>query len=148
MKQELLLIVDRAFKKEKYTIGRLSYRGFNEKNELVEKKDLYCNTLEDKWCDFKNGIKDKVAGHTAIPDGKYQVILDMSNRFKRILPLLIAVPYYEGVRIHRGNKAEDTEGCILVGKNDSPGWVSNSTFWETEIIKLIQQYKKCFIVIK
>lgn len=148
MKFELLLMLERVFKKDKYIVGRLGYKGFDEKDNQIEKVDFLCNTLEDKYSDFKNGVKDKIAGYTAIPDGKYQVKLTMSNRFKRILPELLAVPYYEGIRIHRGNRAEDTEGCILVGKNDSPGWVSNSTFWETEIINLISQYKTCYINIK
>jgi len=148
MKNELLLLVDRAFKKEKYTIGRLGYKGFDEKDTIIENVPFLCNTLEDKWIDWKGGMKDKIAGETAIPDGKYQVKLTMSNRFKRILPEIIGVCFFEGIRIHRGNRAEDTEGCLLVGKNDSPGWVSNSTYWETEIIKLISQYKTCWINIK
>lgn len=148
MKEELLLVVDRAHKKDKYTIGNLSFKGFDEQGNLIDKNDFFCNTLEDRWCNFKNGIKDKIEKETAIPDGKYAVALTMSHRFKRILPLINNVPFFESVRIHRGNKAEDTEGCLLVGKNDSPGWVSNSTHWETEIIKLISQYKKCWILIK
>ncbi len=59
----------------------------------------------------------KVYGKTAIPRGKYSVVVTMSNRFKRLLPLLESVPGYEGVRIHPGNTAEDTEGCLLPGMN-------------------------------
>lgn len=81
------------------TIGRLSIDG-----------EPFCWTLEDK---VRTG--PKVYGQTAIPSGTYGVKLTMSQRFKRVLPLLVDVPGFEGVRVHPGNSAADTEGCILVG---------------------------------
>ena len=74
-------------------------------------------TLEDKYREVEGQPVSswKVPAVTAIPKGTYKVIVNMSNRFKINLPLLLNVPGFEGVRIHTGNSSKDTEGCILVG---------------------------------
>ncbi len=90
-------------------IKRHKSLGNSTAGELFVDGKFECYTLEDV-------IRDtKIAGKTAINQGKYKVIIDMSNRFKRLLPLLLDVKDFAGVRIHPGNTSEDTEGCILVG---------------------------------
>ena len=80
-----------------------------------------CDTLEDVCRDLnKDGDLDdkgetKIYGETAIPSGTYKMIINMSPRFKKLLPRLIDVKGYDGVLIHMGNFAKDTHGCILVG---------------------------------
>lgn len=81
----------------------------------------FCKTLEDtdRGLDSHMSLEEikkiKVHSQTAIPKGTYQVVVSFSNKFQKSLPELLDVPGYSGIRIHTGNKAEDTEGCILVG---------------------------------
>lgn len=127
------LLLERKYLKSNYTIGRLY---INDK--------FFCNTLEDCVRDInKNGTFDcgefKIKGHTAIPYGKYEIKVTYSPKFKRELPLLLNVPHFEGIRIHRGNTHNDSSGCILVGENTKKGMVLNSSKYEEEIIKLMKK---------
>lgn len=81
---------------------------------------LECFTLEDIPRTFK------IPGKTAIPAGTYDIELTYSPRFKCTLPLLKNVKGFEGIRIHAGNRAEDTEGCILVGAIKGKGEILQS----------------------
>ena len=103
------LVLTRIAKRKTYTIGRLEIEGAGE--------NLYfCDTLEPTWRDYAHGGR-KVKGRSAIPEGRYAVVISWSPKFKAWLPILLGVPNFSGIRIHAGNTAADTEGCILVGKN-------------------------------
>lgn len=126
--------IDRAWKRDGYTISRLYVNGV-----------LFgCNTLEDTDRGLRKDMSlaevksKKVYGETAIPCGSYECVYTYSTRFKKMLPLLLAVPGFEGIRIHSGNSAKDTLGCILVGKNDKKGLVSDSRFWTDKLIQTMK----------
>ena len=82
----------------------------------------FCDTLEDTCRPIRN-FHDKIVGRTAIPEGKYKVHWTKSPRFRRYLPEIIEVPWFSGIRIHAGNTAEDTRGCILVGRKHRDGYI-------------------------
>lgn len=68
----------------------------------------------------------KIHGKTAIPTGRYKIVLTYSPRFKKILPELKNVKGFAGIRIHVGNYPKDTEGCLLPGTTPSVDCVLNS----------------------
>jgi len=81
--------------------------------DLLVDSNFFCYTLED----IVRKPGEKIYGRTAIPSGKYEVVLSMSNRFKKLIPELLNVPNFTGVRMHGGNTSEDTEGCIILARN-------------------------------
>ena len=126
------IIIRRIAKRSDYTIGRMYVDG-----------RYVCDTLEDtdrgltQTMDAREIERRKVRGRTAIPTGEYQVAMNVkSPRFGSksfyqlvcggMLPRLVDVPGYDGVLIHCGNSAADTDGCILVGENKAVGMVLRS----------------------
>jgi hypothetical protein len=92
------LVLTRRWFTPKCTIGTLDIDGNAE-----------CYILEDVEREVK------IPKETCIPLGTYMVVIDFSNRFQRRLPRLLDVPQFTGIRIHPGNMAKDTEGCLLPG---------------------------------
>ncbi len=90
----------------------------------------------------------KIPGATAIPAGKYRVVLSQSQRFKRLLPEVLHVPGFLGVRIHRGNGPSDTEGCPLVGTGRTMGKVTGSAVAETRLMELLKDQTNVWLVVE
>ena len=146
------LILERIAKRKAYTIGRLSIkREVNDEYRTYEYEDYFCDTLEPTWRDYQNGGY-KVKGKSAIPEGRYAVVISYSPKFRAWLPILLGVPKFEGIRIHAGNTAEDTEGCILVGKNREVGKVLDSRIWlgrlKQKIVEAKEKGEAVWIIVK
>lgn len=123
------LRVERLWKKSAYTVGRLFVDG-----------KFFCNTLEDTVRDLSN--EKKVYGKTAIPYGEYKVVYNWSPKFGRNLPRLLNVPAFEGILIHPGNTADDSAGCILVGRNTEVGRLTESRYTSDKLNVLIEDAQR------
>ena len=131
----------RIAKRKTYTIGRLAIVNRTDDEYLAgQKEEYFCDTLEPTWRDYANGAH-KIKGCSAIPEGRYAVVISFSPKIKQWLPILLGVPRFSGIRIHAGNTAADTEGCILVGKNKIVGQVVDSRIWLYRLKKKISEAK-------
>lgn len=111
--------------RDKYTIGRLFIDG-----------EYFCDTLEDIPREVK------IINETCVPKGVYKVIINLSNRFKRLMPLLLNVPGFDGIRIHNGVNQNNTSGCILVGKNTIIGQLTDSKNIFESLFKILNATKE------
>lgn len=132
----------RSWRKSDYTIGKLYVNG-----------SFLCCTLEPTDRHLFQGqplekmLSIKVKGKTAIPTGTYRIRVTESPKFKRELIELVDVPAFNGIRLHRGNTVQDTEGCILPGENSAVGKVTNSTKFEETLTALIKNENEAYITI-
>lgn len=138
---ELKLI--RTKSNKDYTEGKLYINGV-----------YFCDTLEDKDRGlFQTMAVDtiktiKVYKETCIPYGKYRVVLSMSKRFGKVMPEVLNVKVFTGIRMHPGNTIYDTEGCILVGKKSSDGVVSNSRKTFNVLMNILKNEKAISLIIE
>ena len=137
----LRLKTQRAWKKADYTIGRFFV---NDARFYESLEDTDRGTTSNYSVASIRLIK--IAGRTAIPSGVYKVVLSVSPRFKSkawaaryggLVPEILGVKGFSGVRIHPGNTAADTDGCILIGENKAKGALVNS---QKRYLELMDKY--------
>lgn len=139
MKLKLVRIANRPT----YCIGKLYLDGV-----------YFCDTIEDtdRGLDDSMSVREimskKVKGQTAIPTGTYTIEITYSPKYKRMMPLLLGVKGYSGIRIHSGNTSKDTEGCLLVGKNTKVGMVTDSRNTYQKLYAILYNQKDITIEIK
>ena len=124
-------------------------RKYRNNNYCIDKLYINGKYFSDVLEDPDRGLTDsmsleeikriKIKGNTCIPYGTYHITITYSPRFKKNLPLLNNVKGFDGIRIHSGNKPQDTEGCLLPGFNKVKGQVINSKVTTDKLIAQIQQ---------
>lgn len=138
--KDLELLIVRKSGGEKYTKGEMFANGVHL-GYTCEDEDRFLES---------GGVK--VKGETAIPRGRYRVIISYSNRFARYMPEVLEVPQFTGVRIHGGNTVKDTEGCPLLGAQLTPDGVRDRAAVNTHLMHMIgdalQGGGKCWLEIR
>lgn len=135
--KDMELILKRDTFTDESTIGKLTIDG-----------ELICYILEDKDMRLTDSmplaeiVSTKVYGKTAIPYGRYEIDWTLSNRFKVFMPILKNVKGYEGIRIHKGNTAIDTLGCLICGTRKKNNMVTESTMATKKLYDKIDSAKK------
>ena len=124
-----------------YCIGKLYIDGVYF-SDTIEDTD---RGLDDKM-DEKEILKRKIKGETAIPTSIYPIQITYSPKYKKMMPLLLNVKGYSGIRIHSGNTAKDTEGCLIVGKNKEVGKVLESRITYNALFRKLMQAKGKIII--
>ena len=150
------LVLTRIAKRKAYTIGRLSIlKEENEEYRTYTREAYFCDTLEPPVLETKTTVSKEAVLRSpakvqslkpfAIPDGRYAVVITWSPKFKMWLPVLLGGPdfnrLFKGIRIHMGNTAADTAGCILVGRNQIVGRLLESRKWLYELKQKIVEAK-------
>src|SRR3990167_1231058 len=128
---------------------RLKRSVFTNKSTIGELYDpignFICFSLED-CC-----RKEKIQNMTAIPSGRYEVVVAWSERNQRPMPRLLSVPYFTGILIHAGNYPSHSSGCILVGRKKAEDSIFESVLAFDELftkIKKLTEKGKLFIDIE
>ena len=124
----------RKYYQAKYTIGRL-YVNNRFFSDCLEPPSLH---LTERSA-LGTILIAKYKGYRAIPTGRYRILITRSRRFGRWLPLLMNMKGFEGIRIHAGNKPEDTRGCVLLGFNRRKGYVLDSTRCVLTLVKMMTE---------
>ena len=119
------------------TLNRIFLGSSATIGELYVDREHIADTLEDRV----RPEGEKVYGKTAIPEGVYKVVLSYSQRFKKILPEILNVPNFTGIRMHCGNSSADSSGCVLIGTWDGEkeDWISNSKVAFNKLMSLLQK---------
>ncbi len=122
--------------KDTYTIGKLYIDG-----------KWFCDVIEDvdrglfDSMSEKEILAKKKYCETAIPYGLYRVTITYSPKYKKMMPLINNVKGFSGIRIHSGNYAEDSCGCLIVGKNTKVGMVTDSRNTYNKLMKVLEKEK-------
>lgn len=141
------IILTRKDFQKNCTIGELEIVHYGFKCFSLEDfdRDLYQKTP------LTDIAQQKIHGQTAIPYGRYEVAITYSSRFKKMMPQILDVPGFAGIRIHNGNFAGDTEGCVLLGMDRGEDMIFRSREACTKFLQVVEpacKMEKVYITIQ
>lgn len=127
-----------------------------ERKEFTEKSTIGDFIIDGEWFCYclEDMVREpgvKVPGKTAIPEGRYRVVVDQSARFGRAMPHILDVPGFDGIRVHAGNTDKDTEGCPLLGFDKGPDFVGRSRLAFNQFfdrLYMALRDEECWITVK
>lgn len=132
----------------KLTLNRNTRSAESTIGDLFINDEFFCYVLED----FDRGLtssmsvaeinQKKVYAKTAIPKGTYKVVITFSPRFKQYMPLLLNVKGFQGIRIHTGNTANHSEGCLILGMTKSTNFVGQSKIAYSRLMAKLKKVEK------
>ena len=131
------ILIERKYKKDKYTIGN-----------LYVDSEFFSNTLEDKDRYLKQSMSEeeikklKVYGETAIPTGRYKITRTYSPKFGKTMILINDVKGFSGIRMHGGRTAEHSLGCPLLGENKVKGQLLYGKYYSDLLDKKVEEALK------
>lgn len=139
-------VIKRLVMSDEYTIGQIWINGVyicDTVEDTVRELPEKCN-FTSKWQPCRH--EEKVYGKTAIPAGIYKSRVSYSPKFtpklKTNLVEIMNVPHFLGIRIHSGNTAKDSEGCVIVGTHVSLGRLKDSRIALDKLHKVIKENLK------
>ena len=148
------LILERTEKNENYTVGRLSLLNRIDDEYLAgEDKDFLYDTLEPPVRHIDPKGRYILTKPTAIPEGRYAVVVTYSRKYDKWLPLLLWVDRFQDVRIQAGKTVADIEGGnIIIGLHRGDGRIVNApnSVWNLKdmMVQAKHRGEPIFITIK
>ena len=112
--------------------------------KLYINDEFLCDTIED----MDRGLMQdtplvdiqqiKIPDETCIPYGTYEVIMTYSPKFGKVMPQIMNVPGFDGIRLHGAHDINSVSGCVGLGEKvpDKEGVLCNGPSYTVKVTDL------------